>query len=206
MRLSSGKVSELLSSISQQRPRETHCRVRNCLLLGQLVRNMGELNLRSCTAQSNWPCPQALYCSWMGLFRTYFSAEPFGKPWVCVDAEQKNVGILENLLSWEVCFSPRFPYQFLFPEAVDSARIWDFGGGKTAKNIIAESSSSQFTWEHYSMPVSQLHQSTRAIALFSAAWLPTIDTRWFLSSGLVCLEEWLEIASENDACSFQSSH
>lgn len=49
MRLSSGKVSQLLASIPQQRPRETHCSVRDCLLLGQLVRNVGESNSRACT-------------------------------------------------------------------------------------------------------------------------------------------------------------
>lgn len=176
----------------QQRPRDTHCGVRNCLLPGtssetkdnQIQEPVWWLRARG-TSQCpcNWPCPQARYYSWIGSLNLFFLQKFLGGLEFVLMQNRK---ILRNLKKSSGMRSLFLPQLFFLKLLIQ--RELEISEGKTAKNIIAESSSSQFVWEHQSMPVSlinawsmQVDQSTGEIALFSAAQLPITNTR------LLCL-------------------
>lgn len=170
MWLRSGKVSLLLACIPQQKAeRETHRRARNFLLIGQLLRNVGEPNSRSCTVTQRelhlpYPTQLALPSGPPSLLNRplsifLFSAESSGRPWVCIESEQKKKKSLMSRKS--LCIDGMF-LSLLFTPASFSLSHW------FNKWSLQRTSSLLFTAQLQSLPASQPDQSSTATAPFSA--------------------------------------
>lgn len=187
----------------QQRPRDTHCGVRNCLLPGtssgtkdnQIQEPVWWLRARGISqCPCNWPCPQARYYSWIGSLNLFFL--------------QKFLGGLEFVLMQNRKKSPKFKKIFrnekpvsppaLFPEVIDSTRIGDFWGKDRKEHHcwILLLTICLRTSINASIPDQCLINASRSKHWRNCSVLSCSVTHHqyqiTLSSGLVCLKDWLK--------------